>query len=498
MLTLALLLAWLQIVQPVRIVVDEGWHAEGKLTYQACNDSSCLPPQEVEFSITGGVGEQENGGVGEQENGGLERLPEGPRLPVPQAPVLLYPGKVFLLGLLAGLAALLTPCVWPMVPLTVGHFMKHRGGAKACAAYGLSIIVIYVGLGLLATLAFGAGALNEWSTSAGANLLFFLLLIVFGLGLIGGFDLSLPSSWTTWLDARSRRSGGLLGIFLMAAMLCVVTFSCTGPIVGFLLVQVASGVAQPIAGLTGFALALALPYRLFALVPQWLHALPRSGAWMQSVRFSLGIIELAFAMKFLSVADLAYGWGLMSREAFVSIWAALALVLALHWLGLLRNVRPAGIIVGAACLSLSIYIASSLAGNPATAIAAFAPPAERGHSSEIADFDEALARAQSEGRPLLVEFTGYGCVNCRKMEATVWADERVRQALAEQYVVVRLYVDDRTDGPRWAALQRDRFGANAQPFCVKVAPSGEQIGTPMGYTDSPEDFLKWLNQTLTP
>ena len=406
---------------------------------------------------------------------------------------------IFLLGLLGGLLAIFTPCVWPIIPMTVSFFLKRTDqGAKNAVLYGLSIIVLYVGLGLLVTLLFGASALNELSTNAIVNIFFFLLLVVFALSFFGLFEITLPDSWSTKLDSKARSTGGFLSILLMAFTLVIVSFSCTGPIIGTLLVEAAGhSLLAPAIGMLGFALALALPFSLFAMFPQWLKSAPKSGDWMTSFKVVLAFLELALSLKFLSVADLAYGWGILPRWLFIAIWIACFAGIAIYLLWNIFRVSKMRMVIRMFIIIPSIafvvYLIPGLFGAPVKAISAFAPPMEIEGREVFHDYEEGMAFARQTGKPVIIDFTGYGCVNCRKMEAFVLADDSVKARL-ENYVFIELYVDDKRDGigDRNSALQREQFGSNAQPFYVQLDAYGHQVAEPMAFTTDPEEFINWL------
>ncbi len=449
--------------------------------------------------------------------------------------------STFLMGFLGGLVALLTPCVWPVIPMTVSFFLRRskdkRGRAiRDAATYGAAIIVIYMALALLFTALFGPEKLNAMATNAPLNIVFTLLLVVFAMSLMGWFELSLPSSWANKVDSKATTTGGVLSIFLMAFTLAIVSFSCTCPIVGLLLVDFATSGQwiAPVVGMFGFALALALPFTLFALFPSWLKKAPKSGAWMNQLKVTLAFIELAFACKFFSVADLAYGWQLMSRDAFLAIWITLFGALGLYLMGLFNfqsdgdepKARPVlSIMGGMVSLAFAIYMVPGLWGAPCKAVSAFAPPMTTQQFSltkhqqvtaRYTSYDEARAAAAAQGKPLLIDFTGYGCVNCRKMEASVWTDDEVASLLTDDYVLVSLYVDDRkkldksvtvtgsdgktttlrTVGDRWSHLQQTRFGQLTQPLYVAISPDGQLLAKPMGFTESAKDFADWLRKGL--
>lgn len=455
--------------------------------------------------------------------------------------------SVFLLGLLGGFVALLTPCVWPIIPMTVSFFLKRSRdkarGVRDAVTYGLSIVVIYVLLGLLVTLLFGASALNALSTNAVFNILFFLMLLAFGASFLGGFEITLPGSWSNAVDRKSEHTTGMVSIFLMAFTLSLVSFSCTGPIIGFLLVEVSTvgSIVAPTVGMLGFAVALALPFTLFALFPAWLKSAPRSGNWMNVVKVSLGIVELAFSLKFLSVADLAYGWHLLDREVFLCLWIMLFALLGAYLLGWIRLphdedeydeqgnvvVRPrigvTRFLLALLSLSFALYMVPGLWGAPCKAVSAFAPPMQTqdfnlAHTeveARFRDFDEGMAYARTHHMPVMLDFTGFGCVNCRKMEAAVWTDSRVAEVINNRYVLITLYVDDktplpepiiveengaehklRTVGDRWSYLQRSKFGANAQPFYVLVDNEGHPLNRSYSYDEDIPAYLDFLNEGL--
>ncbi len=403
---------------------------------------------------------------------------------------------IFLLGLLGGLLAIFTPCVWPIIPMTVSFFLKKGGGIKDAVLYGLSIIVLYVGLGLLVTLLFGASALNEMSTNAVVNIVFFLILVIFALSFFGLFEITLPDSWSTALDSKARSTGGFLSILLMAFTLVIVSFSCTGPIIGTLLVEAAGkSLLTPTLGMLGFAIALALPFSLFAMFPEWMKSAPKSGDWMTSFKVTLAFLELALSLKFLSVADMAYGWGILPRWLFIAIWIGCFAGIGIY---LIRK-SWVGKIIAVASFAFAAYLVPGLWGAPVKAISAFAPPMEIEGREVFYDYEEGLAYAQQTGKPMLVDFTGYGCVNCRKMEAFVLANDSVK-AHIQNYVFVELYVDDRLDkdadgeseGNENSRLQRERFGSNAQPFYVQLDSNGQLIAEPIAFTTDPIEFINWL------
>ncbi|MBR6998541.1 MAG: thioredoxin family protein [Prevotella sp.] len=446
---------------------------------------------------------------------------------------------IFLEGLLAGFLAILTPCVWPIIPMTVSFFLKRNKDRKKAIreaiTYGLSIVVIYVLLGLVVTLLFGASALNALSTNAIFNIFFALLLIVFAASFFGAFELTLPSSWTNKIDQKSENTTGLLSIFLMAFTLVLVSFSCTGPIVGFLLVAVSTqgSIVAPTIGMLGFAIALAIPFTLFAMFPSLLKQAPKSGGWMNTVKVVLGFIELAFALKFLSVADLAYGWHLLDRETFLCLWIVLFALLGAYLLGWLkfphdddsRKTNVPQFFLGWVSLAFAVYMVPGLWGAPLKAISAFSPPMntqdfnlyDGAVEAKYTDYDLGMAAARAEGKPVMVDFTGFGCVNCRKMEAAVWTDPTVRDLIQQKYVLISLYVDDktplpqpievtdvdgttrklRTVGDKWSYLERTKIGANTQPFYVLLDPAtGKPLNGLRSYDEDIAQYIEFLQKGL--
>ena len=560
------------------------YHVEGFLEYGACNDQSCTPPTKVDFSYDGEAKKEEvvkekeseqaknteEEPVAQEEQAKLEQLaaevpdsaqmalPIAEEMPVGQlgsadlwAPVVdqlkafedntttnntLW--QIFLLGLLGGLVALVTPCVWPIIPMTVSFFLKRSGdkkkGIRDAIIYGISIVVIYLALGLIVTAIFGASALNALSTNAIFNIFFFLMLVVFAASFFGAFELQLPSSWSNAVDSKAEKTGGLLGIFLMAFTLTLVSFSCTGPIIGFLLVEVSTSGdwLAPAIGMLGFAIALALPFTLFAVFPSWLKSMPKSGGWMNTVKVVLGFIELAFALKFLSVADLAYGWHILDRETFLALWIGLAITLAMYLFGLIkfphddpdeRNISVTRFFLGLISLAFAIYMIPGLWGAPLKAVSAFAPPMSTQdfnlQSSEVKaktnDYDLGMQMALTSDKPVLIDFTGYGCVNCRKMEAAVWTDPQVAEIMSDDYVLIQLFVDDktplpepimvnvngqeqklRTVGDKWSYLQSSKFGANAQPFYVLLDHQGKPLSQSYAFDDNVDHYLNFLKNGL--
>lgn len=451
---------------------------------------------------------------------------------------------LLLMGFVAGLLAVCMPCIWPIIPMTVSFFLKRsrdnqRKGIRDAFTYGLSIIVIYLGLGLLVTALFGSDTLNAMSTNAVFNVFLFLLLVVFALSFFGWFEIKLPEGWATAVDTKASETSGLISIFLMAFTLVLVSFSCTGPIVGMLLVQTTTtgNWLAPAVGMFGFALALALPFTLFAMFPSWLKSAPKSGSWMTTLKVVLGFIELAFSLKFLSVADLAYGWHILDREVFLSLWIVIFALLGAYlcgWLkfqvdeigGELNKPKPVACIMGGlVSLAFAVYMVPGLWGAPCKAVSAFAPPMSTQDfnlypkvvEAEYHDYESGMAVARAQGKPVFLDFTGYGCVNCRKMEASVWADARVAERLKNDYVLISLYVDDktplkepmevtdekgrkktlRTVGAKWSWLQSHKFGANAQPFYVAVDPAtGKPLTGSRGFNEDVAAYMDFLNQGL--
>ena len=457
------------------------------IRFNACDDKMCTAPEYWEYSNSPKDGLSAERSISDNGLSGVAGL--------------LW---IFILGFLGGLLAIFTPCVWPIIPMTVSFFLKKGGGKKDAVLYGLSIIILYVGLGLLVTLLFGASALNELSTNAVVNIFFFLLLVVFALSFFGLFEITLPDSWSTALDNKARSTGGFLSILLMAFTLVIVSFSCTGPIIGTLLVEAAGkSLLAPTLGMLGFAIALALPFSLFAMFPQWLKTAPKSGDWMTSFKVVLAFLELALSLKFLSVADLAYGWGILPRWLFIAIWIACFAGIGIYLLWDIKRVSTTRKIIRAIIIVPSLafagYLVPGLWGAPVKAISAFAPPMEIEGREVFYDFEEGMAYARQENKPVLLDFTGYGCVNCRKMEAFVLSNDSVKERL-KNYVFIELYVDDRLDkdadgeseGNENSRLQRERFGSNAQPLYVQLNPYGVQIAEPMAFTTDPQEFLNWL------
>ncbi len=479
-----------------------------EVSYMVCDDVNCLPPTTWESDIVTSVQNTEEESTTEQIG-------------------LLW---LFVMGLLGGFLAIFTPCVWPIIPMTVSFFLKRneKGGVRDAILYGLAIIIIYVGLGLLITLIFGASALNSLATNAVVNIIFFLILVIFAISFFGAFEITLPSSWSTALDSKASKTSGFLSILLMAFTLVIVSFSCTGPIIGTLLVEAAGkSVLAPAIGMLGFAVALALPFTLFALFPKMLKKMPRSGSWMNTFKVTLAFLELALALKFFSVADLAYGWHLLDREVFLALWIVIFALLGVYLLGGIRfphdskqeNISVTRFMLAVISLAFAVYMLPGLWGAPLKAISAFAPPMNTQdfvitqNAIEEESFDsleEVYATAKKENKNILLDFSGFGCVNCRKMEAKVLSDERV-QARLKDFVVVTLIVDDRTAlaepitveengktitlktvGDKWSHLQRSRFKANAQPYYIQLDAEGNTISTSYAYDEDIDKFLNWL------
>ena len=455
------------------------------IRYNACNDQMCTAPE-----------------VWEWKNVQRDKVQSTKELPSTANDRSLW--LIFLLGLLGGLLAIFTPCVWPIIPMTVSFFLKKGGGLKDAVLYGLSIIILYVGLGLLVTILFGASALNELSTNAVMNIIFFLVLVVFALSFFGLFEITLPDSWSTALDNKARSTGGFVSILLMAFTLVIVSFSCTGPIIGTLLVEAAGrSLLAPAIGMLGFAIALALPFSLFAMFPQWLKQAPKSGDWMTSLKVVLAFLELALSLKFLSVADMAYGWGILPRWLFIAIWIVCFAGIGIYLLWNIKNVSTTRKIIRTIVILPSLafagYLVPGLWGAPVKAISAFAPPMEIEGRVVFNDYEEGIAYARQVNKPVILDFTGYGCVNCRKMEAFVLDHDSVKARL-QNYVFIELFVDDRLDtdsdgeseGTENSRLQREQFGSNAQPFFVQLDAKGNQVADPMAFTTDPMEFINWL------
>lgn len=576
-------------------ITAKTYSIKGYLEYGACNDEMCLPPTQVEFNFKGNGPASAPAATPTAANAETEKtttaatdvaadglsaltamtadtakksdvLPSDTAGSVKQenaqvnADVNLWQPvikelsafnstkdstnsslwSIFFMGVLGGFIALLTPCVWPIIPMTVSFFLKRakddrKKGIRDAVTYGLSIIVIYMGLATLVTWAFGPQKLNELATNAPFNVFFFLLLVVFAFSFFGWFELRLPSSWGNAVDNKASATTGLLSIFLMAFTLSLVSFSCTAPVVGLLLVQAATSGdwVAPAVGMFGFALALALPFTFFALFPTLLKKAPKSGSWMNMIKVVLGFIELAFSLKFLSVADLAYGWHILDRETFLSIWIVLFGLLGLYLIGKLKfphddpdqKAMPVpAIMLGLCSLAFSVYMLPGLWGAPSKAVSAFAPPintqdfnlAPQTVHAAYTDYDEGMRAAAAAGKPVLVDFTGFGCVNCRKMEASVWTDSRVAEKLNKDYVLISLYVDDktplkqpvevklpdgtsrtlRTIGDKWSYLEQTKFGYLAQPFYVPLDNAGKPLNGSFSFKEDVPAYLEFLDKGL--
>lgn len=450
---------------------------------------------------------------------------------------------IFAMGFVGGLLALLTPCVWPIIPMTVSFFLKRakddkKKGIRDAITYGVSIIVIFLLLALVVTALFGPETLNSLATNAVFNVFFFLLLVVFAVSFFGWFELTLPSSWGNKVDSKASSTTGLLSIFLMAFTLVLVSFSCTAPIVGLLLVEAATSGnwVGPTMGMFAFALALALPFTLFAMFPSWLKSAPRSGSWMNTIKIVLGFVELAFSLKFLSVADLAYGWHILDRETFLALWIVIFGAMGLYLIGKLKFQSDAAggeidkpmpvpcIMLGLCSIAFAVYMVPGLWGAPCKAVSAFAPPMYTQdfnlNTKEVraayTNYEEGMAAAKAQGKPVFLDFTGFGCVNCRKMEAAVWTDPTVADKLTKDYVLISLFVDDktplpepihvkdaegnpktlRTVGDKWAYLEQTKFGALTQPFYVPVDNDGNPLNGSFSYKEDVPEFLEFLNKGL--
>ena len=552
-----------QFVQKLKLTGGD-YQVTGYLEYGACNDENCLPPTQVEFSFSG---KAEGTSASVQAETPAEKADtaaapaviggaDGPTSVVVSdndlwSPVIdelnalgettsqedmswLY---IFITGFVGGLLALFTPCVWPIIPMTVSFFLKRskdkKKGIRDAWTYGASIVVIYVTLGLAITAIFGANALNALSTNAIFNIFFCLMLVVFAASFFGAFEITLPSKWSNAVDSKAEATTGLLSIFLMAFTLSLVSFSCTGPIIGFLLVQVSTtgNVIAPAVGMLGFAIALALPFTLFALFPSWLKSMPKSGGWMNVIKVTLGFLELSFALKFLSVADLAYGWRILDRETFLALWIMLFALLGFYLLGKIKfphddddtKVSVPRFFLALASLAFAVYMVPGLWGAPLKAVSAFAPPMQTQdfnlYNNEVHakfdDYDAGMKYAREHGKPVMLDFTGYGCVNCRKMELAVWTDMKVADLINNDYVLITLYVDNktrlpepvkvmengtertlRTVGDKWSYLQRVKFGANAQPFYVLIDNEGKPLNKSYSYDEDIDKYVDFLQTGL--
>ena len=563
-----------QFVQKLKLT-GGAYQLEGYLEYGACNDENCLPPTQVPFQFSGKVegaakeaaaataemkaetqsAEQETAAdtVSVAAIGGADgpteiNVTDKVDLWKPVINELQSLGEttsqedmswiyIFITGFAGGLLALFTPCVWPIIPMTVSFFLKRskdkKKGIRDAWTYGASIVVIYVTLGLAITLIFGASALNALSTNAVFNILFCLMLVVFAASFFGAFEITLPSKWSTAVDSKAEATSGLLSIFLMAFTLSLVSFSCTGPIIGFLLVQVSTtgSVVAPAIGMLGFAIALALPFTQFALFPSWLKSMPKSGGWMNIIKVTLGFLELAFALKFLSVADLAYGWRILDRETFLALWIVLFALLGFYLLGKIKfphddddtKVSVPRFFMALASLAFAVYMVPGLWGAPLKAVSAFAPPMQTQdfnlYNNEVHarfdDYDLGMEYARQHGKPVMLDFTGYGCVNCRKMELAVWTNPKVSDIINNDYVLITLYVDNktplpspvkivengtertlRTVGDKWSYLQRVKFGANAQPFYVLIDNEGKPLNKSYSYDEDIPKYIEFLQTGL--
>ena len=567
-------------VQKIRFTKPQ-YDIDCYVEYGACNDEACLPPSEASLKAKGkspvATEETKDAKVKEEVKEDVEvvekdtivaqndtvsaMVAEGNDLWQPVVDELKAMGGsdnitdhsllyILLMGFIGGLLAVCMPCIWPIIPMTVSFFLKraktdkktmvstNRQGIKDAIAYGLSIIVIYLGLGLLVTALFGSDTLNAMSTNAVFNIFLFVLLVVFALSFFGWFEIKLPDSWANAVDTKASTTSGLLSIFLMAFTLVLVSFSCTAPIIGLLLVETTTSGnwLAPALGMFGFALALALPFTLFALFPAWLKQAPKSGSWMNMLKIVLGFIELAFALKFFSVADLAYGWHLLDREVFLSLWIVIFALLGAYlcgWLkfqsdeigGEINKPMPVVCIMGGlVSLAFAIYMVPGLWGAPCKAVSAFAPPMNTQDfnintkvvEAKFTDYDEGMAAAKAQGKPVLIDFTGFGCVNCRKMEAAVWTDAKVADMLSDDFVLISLYVDDktplkepfevtdangntktlRTVGAKWSYLQSSKFGANAQPFYVVLDNDGKPLTSSRAYDEDIAEYIKFLKKGL--
>ena len=563
-----------QFVQKLKLT-GGAYQIEGYLEYGACNDENCLPPTQVPFKFSGkaeGAAKEAAAAAAETK---AEEQPAKQETVSGTAPVAAIGGAdgpteikvadkvdlwkpviselnslgettsqedmswvyIFITGFAGGLLALFTPCVWPIIPMTVSFFLKRskdkKKGIRDAWTYGASIVVIYVTLGLAITLVFGASALNALSTNAVFNILFCLMLVVFAASFFGAFEITLPSKWSTAVDSKAEATSGLLSIFLMAFTLSLVSFSCTGPIIGFLLVQVSTtgSVVAPAIGMLGFAIALALPFTLFALFPSWLKSMPKSGGWMNIIKVTLGFLELAFALKFLSVADLAYGWRILDRETFLALWIVLFALLGFYLLGKIKfphddddtKVSVLRFFMALASLAFAVYMVPGLWGAPLKAVSAFAPPMQTQdfnlYNNEVHarfdDYDLGMEYARQHGKPVMLDFTGYGCVNCRKMELAVCTNPKVSDIINNDYVLITLYVDNktplpspvkivengtertlRTVGDKWSYLQRVKFGANAQPFYVLIDNEGKPLNKSYSYDEDIPKYIEFLQTGL--
>ena len=532
-------------------VLEEGkYDIAGEIYFQACNGETCIAPTTETFDFKEGQiqATQDVNNVPQSQNVVVNKSSDSSwwqptnipasKAQTPQTTTNAPWWQIFLWGFLGGLAALITPCVWPLIPMTVSFFLKKNKtkakSIKDAAIYGISIIVIYLVLGLAITLIFGAGKLNELATDPIFNMIFFALLVVFGISFLGAFDIKLPSKWSNSIDNKVESTTGFISIFFMAFTLALVSFSCTGPLIGTLLVEAASigDISGPAIGMTGFAIALAIPFTLFAIFPSWLKEMPKSGGWLNSVKVVLGFLELALALKFLSVADLCAGWGILDREVFLVLWIVIFAMLGFYLLGKIKfshdsdlpYVSVPRLFMAIVSFAFVVYLIPGLWGAPLKSVSAFVPPLKTqdfnlygGGFKEFDDFDEGMRYAQEQGMPVLVDFTGYGCVNCRKMESAVFDTDKVRSVLEDNYVLIKLVVDDKTQlsdpytinvegkeklidqvGKKWSYLQQHKFGANSQPYYIVLDNAGNAL-TPYQAYDPEEDadaFANWLKDGI--
>lgn len=554
-------------------IMGKTYAVKGYLEYGACNDTGCMPPTAVEFSYKGNgpadapeaTDATADAAETAKDTASLNVVAATDSASVDTAVVSVVAGGdlwkpvinelkafqdgstashslfyILVMGFVGGLLAVLMPCIWPIIPMTVSFFLKRNKdkakGIRDAVTYGISIIVIYVLLGFLITLISGGNGLNSLSTNAIFNIIIFLVLVVFAVSFFGWFELELPSKWTNSVDNKASATSGLVSIFLMAFTLVLVSFSCTAPIIGLLLAEFSTSgnIAAPAVGMLGFSVALALPFTLFAMFPAWLKSAPKSGSWMNTLKVSLGFVELAFSLKFLSVADLAYGWHLLDRETFLALWIAIFFLLGLYLIGKLKfqsdvmmgESKPMPVpcvMLGLVSLAFAIYMVPGLWGAPCKAVSAFAPPMNTQdfnlNTNEVkpkyTSYEEGMAAAAAQGKPVLVDFTGFGCVNCRKMEAAVWTDPRVADKLNNDYILISLYVDDkqplpspievtvngqkrtlRTVGDKWSYLQQSKFGALAQPYYVTLDASGNPLSRSFSYKEDVAEYLDFLNEGL--
>lgn len=570
--------------QNIKVTDAKAFKVSGELEYMACNDETCLPPERIEFSFNrknitmteatvlddlsstsspadslSQLSDAADTSVGDSTQTFLghfttpskiaDALSDDVDLWTPVIDDLKAYGDnpldganssllfIFLAGFVGGFIALLTPCVWPMIPMTVSFFLKRTKNKKKAIqdalVYGASIIVIYLALGLLITGIFGASALNDLSTNAVFNILFFALLVLFAVSFFGAFELVLPSSWTNKLDAKADSTQGIISIFFMAFTLALVSFSCTGPIIGTLLVQAASmgSIVAPAVGMFGFAFALAIPFSFFAIFPNMLQSMPKSGGWLNSVKVVLGFLELALALKFFSVADLAYGWRILDRETFLVLWIVIFALLGFYLLGKIKFSHDSDIkyvsvprlFMAIISLAFAVYMVPGLWGAPLKSISAFAPPLNTQDFSlynnevhaQFDDYEAGMAYAKKHNKPVMIDFSGFGCVNCRKMEASVWTDIKVKQIIENDYVLITLFVDDKTKlpevieieengktrklktiGDKWSYLQRSKFGANAQPFYILLDNTGKPLGPSYAYDEDINKYVQFLQGGL--